>query len=106
LGDIINHDNYNCEVILESGEQYRVFANWMHNQELDTWQGWTCHAGNKRLYIDKNFDVFGGECKNDFLGSAITGFEILNHTVCRRERCTGCTDDLMVEKHAPGSIDD
>lgn len=101
MDNIKNHVNYNCQITLESGEEYRIFANWMHNQDLDHWNGWICHAGNKRLYIYKNFDVYGGECQNDYLGSALDGFEMLEHTICRRERCTGCTDDLIVEKHAP-----
>ena len=55
-------------------------------------------AGASRLYIDKNLDVWGGECKNDKLGNALTGFEILDYTICQQVQCYGCTDDLMVEK--------
>ena len=102
MSDIENHNNYNCRVTLESGEQYQVFSNWIHNQGLDHWRNWICHAGNKRLHIDKDFNVFGGECRNDHLGSAIGNFEMLDNTICRKDRCTGCTDDLMVEKRAPG----
>jgi len=106
LIDIENHINYNCEIIIESGDKYRIYANWLHNQGLDHWDGWVCHAGNKRLYIDKDLQVFGGECRNDYLGSAIQGFGMLDKTICRRTTCTGCTDDLMVEKHAPETDND
>lgn len=93
-----NHDNYNCEITLDSGETYKVYANWLHNNNLDQWTGWNCQAGANRLYIDKNLEVYGGECKNDSLGHAIDGFKLLSGTTCRQNTCTGCTDDLMVRK--------
>lgn len=94
-----NHPNYNCEITTSTGQTYQVFANWLHNSNLDSWQGWHCQAGSKRLYIDKNLEVFGGMCCNDKLGNAVTGFDLLDHSVCRQTQCTGCTDDLQVEKH-------
>jgi hypothetical protein len=94
-----NQENYNCRVITDSGEEYLVYANWLHNQGLDLWKGWTCEAGATRLLIDKNLKVYSGECKNDLLGSAIDEFKVLEHTICKQERCTGCTDDLIVAKH-------
>jgi hypothetical protein len=34
------------------------------------------------------------------LGNLETGWELLPaQTVCTRDRCTGCTDDLMAAKH-------
>lgn len=93
--------NYNCEIQLESGETYRVFANWLHNNELDYWQGWNCNTGVTRLHIDKNFKVFNGECGVLELGHALDGFELVETTVCTRTRCIGCTDDLVTKKHAP-----
>lgn len=93
-----NHQNYNCEITTESGQTFRIYANWLHNENLDHWQGWECSAGSTRLYIDKNFDVWSGDCKNDFLGHALTEFEILEQTICKRTRCTGCTDDLVIAK--------
>lgn len=95
-----NHVNYNCEIETDTGETYRVYANWLHNQQLDRWQGWRCDAGHTRFYIDKNFDVWSGECQNNYLGNALTQWEPISDTVCGRETCTGCTDDLMTKKHA------
>ena len=93
-----NQENYNCRITLDSGEEYLIYANWLHNEQLDNWQGWTCEAGATRLLIDKDLKVYSGECKNDLLGSAIDEFTILEHSTCRQQRCTGCTDDLMVAK--------
>ena len=93
-----NHQNYNCEIKTDQGQTYQVFANWMHNEQLDLWQGWQCAAGSTRLYIDKNLNVWSGECKNDSLGHALNDFNILENYLCKRFRCTGCTDDLAVAK--------
>lgn len=94
-----NHTNHNCQITLNDGDQYLIYANWMHNNDQDHWQGWDCQAGAVRLHIDKNLEVWSGECKNDHLGSALDeNFAILDGTVCRRDRCTGCTDDLIVAK--------
>ena len=96
-----DHDNYNCVVTTDNGVEHRVYANWMHNNQLDNWQGWRCAAGESRFYIDSNFDVWSGECKNDFLGNAQTQWQTKTDTVCKRETCTGCTDDLLATKHQP-----
>lgn len=95
-----NHSNYNCQITLDNGDEYKVYANWIHNESLDFWQGWTCYAGSTRLSIDQDFNVWSGECRNDYLGSALHGFNLVDHTVCKRNTCTGCTDDLLVKKYA------
>ena len=97
---IKNHENYNCRVTTEEGNEYLIYANWLPNNDLDHWKGWICHAGHTRLSIDKNLKVFGGECKNDYLGTT-DSFELLEYTVCNQERCGGCTDDLITAKHSP-----
>jgi len=80
-----------------------VFANWIHNNDLDHWNGWQCNAGVTRISIDKQCDVYSGECHNDFLGNALAGdLKLLSEpTTCQQSRCTGCTDDLMVKKQKP-----
>ena len=99
LNDWSDHPNYNCRLTFEDGSQRLVYANWLHNERLDTWLGWTCMAGSRRLYIDKNLQVWSGECRNDHLGSALDGFVTLEHAICKQEVCSGCTDDLAVAKH-------
>jgi hypothetical protein len=103
LSKFENHVNYNCKIITDSGEEFLVYANWLHNEKLDSWQGWACDAGNTRFYIDKNFDIWSGECKNDYLGNVLDQWAINAHTRCRRETCTGCTDDLITKKNYDGS---
>jgi hypothetical protein len=96
-----NHKNYNCQITTDTGEEYFIYANWLHNNNLDNWKDWYCEAGATRLYIDKDLNIFSGECKNDGLGSALSNFTLLDHTICKQERCFGCTDDLIVAKKKP-----
>jgi hypothetical protein len=92
-----NHSNYNCRVLTEDGQEYLLYANWLHNNQFNHWKDWQCNAGVTRLYIDKDLNVHSGECENDLLGT-VFDFELLNSNICKRDRCTGCTDDLIVPK--------
>lgn len=94
-----NHEYYNCEITLLDNTKYRVDANWLHNEQLDSWQGWACSAGQHRLMIDENFNVYSGECLNDNLGNLFAEWQLLDKpTTCQQLRCTGCTDDLLQSK--------
>ena len=94
-----NHSNYNCKVTLDSGQQFDIYANWMHNEKQDNFQGWHCDAGHTRFYIDKNFDIWDGECKNTLLGNVIDDWATESNNICKRDTCTGCTDDLIAAKN-------
>lgn len=96
---MIKHDNYNCQVTDDQGQEHLVYANWLHNEHLDNWLGYCCDAGHTRFHIDKNFDVWSGECKNDYLGNALSDWSPKTDTICKRITCTGCTDDLIVKKY-------
>ena len=94
-----NQQYYNCEITLTDGNKFLVNANWLHNQALDHWQDWQCDAGVLRLDIDKDFNVHSGECQNQYLGNLFTVWAPLGAPgTCNRERCTGCTDDLLISK--------
>jgi hypothetical protein len=102
LNQFENHSNYNCRITTDTGEEYRVYANWIHNEKLDNWQGWSCDAGYTRFYIDKNFDIWSGECQNDRLGNVLGDWDIKPNNHCERATCTGCTDDLITRKQHAG----
>lgn len=94
-----NHKNYNCKITLSNGEEYFVYGNWIHNQDLDHWYSWDCNAGLDRLSIEADFSVYGGECKNDYLGNINSNWDILDKpTKCKRATCIGCVDDLIISK--------
>ena len=95
-----NHHNNNCTILLDNGDQYQIYANWLHNHNLDNFKGWQCDAGITRISIDPAGQVFSGECENSNLGNLNTGWHLLEESVavCDRDRCTGCTDDLLAKK--------
>jgi len=73
----------------------------LRNENIDYWPGWHCKAGVNAIYIYKN-EVYGGECCNDFLGNLDQEWDLIdNYTICRFDRCGGCTFDLMQEKEKP-----
>ena len=94
------HDdpNYNCIVTTDTGVQRKLYANWLHNNGQDHWQGWHCASGHQRFYIDSDFEIWGGECQNDHLGKVLEDFAVQTNSVCKQTTCTGCTDDLMTFK--------
>lgn len=89
--------NYNITVTWDDGTTNNVYANRLHNEQLDYWQGWKCTAGATSIYIYES-EVYGGECCNDRLGTLGDWELIQQHTTCKLERCTGCTTDLTREK--------
>ena len=94
-----NQKFYNCEVITESGDKFLVDGNWLHNNNIDCWLDWKCNAGSDRIYITADLDIYSGQCKNDYLGNLLTNWDLLeNPTVCKKQTCTGCTDDLILRK--------
>jgi hypothetical protein len=97
--------NYNCVVTLANGKEEFLFADRLHNENLDHWKGWKCAAGYNYVSIKPNFDVYGSHCENDYLGNLNDEFQILTeHTVCKKDRCIACTADLMVDKFSPKSL--
>tara|TARA_B110000503_G_C6984776_1_gene344769 strand:+ start:502 stop:804 length:303 start_codon:yes stop_codon:yes gene_type:complete len=98
---MLDHKNHNCEVFFEDGTSAKVYANWIHNNNLDLWQGWSCAAGADRILITEDLDIYSGECKNDYLGNLNSEWNLIEKPICKRARCTGCTDDLLVKKSKP-----
>ena len=94
-----NHQYYNCEIELSDGSTYKVNANWLHNNNLDHWQGWECDAGYHMIEIDKDFNVYSAHCQNEKLGNVFDEWYIFDKpSTCLRARCTGCTEDLLIAK--------
>lgn len=89
--------HYNCIVRDDQDLEYRIYANQMHNLGLDLFKGWSCDAGVDRILIDVDGSIWNGECFDKQLGTW-DDWRLLDSHVCRRDRCTGCTDDLMTRK--------
>lgn len=98
---------YNCKIELNNGESYLIQANTLHNQKLDYWKDWSCYVGHDRIYIDHDLKVYNGECLTVDLGSLDSQWELMSRpTQCPRDRCTGCTDDLLTKKYKGQSKND
>ncbi len=94
-----NHKFYNCKIELVDGSSHLIDANWLHNNDLDQWKGWQCNAGYNRLHIEADLSVYSGACMNDYLGKLNEEWSLLpGPTTCTKDRCTGATDDLLINK--------
>lgn len=92
--------NYNAKITFEDGTSNLIFVNNLNNAKANLWEGWHCKAGVTAIYIYKN-EVYSGECRNDRLGS-LDQWELINeYTVCKQQRCFGCTTDMLQEKWKP-----
>jgi MoaA/NifB/PqqE/SkfB family radical SAM enzyme len=99
IKNLQNHINYNCQATTNDGSTFLLHANTLHNDKLDFWKGWKCAAGRLRIHIDSKLKVYSGVCRNDELG-LVEDFQLLPfYTTCNRIRCTGCTDDLIIQKY-------
>ena len=98
---MIDDLNYNSKVTFDDGTTSLIYANRLHNEEVDYWQAWHCDAGVNYIYIYQN-EVYSGECVNDKLGVLDKDWELFdNYTICHLPRCSGCTTDLMQKKQKP-----
>jgi len=94
-----NHEFYNCTVYLTDQQSFLMEANWLHNNLVDSWQGWQCHAGYDRLFLDSDGNLYSGDCRNDHLGHVDQDWKLFDQpTICWQEQCTGCVEDLLVTK--------
>ena len=96
---LTDHIFYNCEVTTSDGSVYKINADSLHIDNLDFWENWHCDTGRTRIFIDVDGNVYGGMCRNDHLGHIDTDWQILKQsTICKKNRCINCTDDLMAAK--------
>ena len=95
-------EDIHCSAIVElkDGSEVNISANQLYDKDLHHWKGWLCNAGVTSIYIDNDFSVYAGTCKNDNLGNLFDeNFKFLTeYTICRKESCTACASDLYTEK--------
>jgi len=97
--NLSDHKFYNCKVTFDNNKSYLMDANFLHNEKLDSWEGYNCFAGVDRIYVDADNNVYSGLCENDFLGNIDNWNLFVKPTICKKKNCTGCTDDLIVKKY-------
>jgi MoaA/NifB/PqqE/SkfB family radical SAM enzyme len=100
-----NHINYNCEITLEDGETFKVYSQWLNNEELNYWKGWECSAGRLAIVIKPNDDVYGCVKKHDYLGNLNNEWDLMKSPViCRFDRCAVNTLELSLPKQKNGDL--
>lgn len=100
MNNLVPDENYNCSALFDDGSEIPVYANQLHNKDLDKWSGWACMAGMTRLYIDNTGNVWSCEARNQHLGYIGQSWNVLHEpSTCRQENCGPCTDDLATEKY-------
>jgi hypothetical protein len=98
---LVTNENCNAIVTTTTGDSVAIFADQLIEAKLNFFYGWSCNAGSERIYIEKDFTVYSGECKNNKLGNLFDeNFKILDKpVVCMQSSCT-CTGDIYTTKKA------
>ena len=96
------HKDIHCNAIVytKNGQRIEILANQLFDKNLHRWQGWHCNVGVDSIFIDDDFSVYAGNCKNDKLGNLFSeDFALfVNPTICKRTTCSSCTNDLYSTK--------
>ena len=96
----INHNNYNCKITYDTGEEKYIYSNWLNNNNLNNFEGWECHTGATRIFIDKSLNVYNGMCYTKHLGNLTTEWNLVDKKIiCPNQRCTSNTDDLATRRN-------
>jgi hypothetical protein len=89
----------NCVVEFDSGESLSIGSADLSQDGMHAWKDWHCCAGHHMLHINTDLTVFGCNAQNDYLGNLGQDWNILpSPTVCNRNKCSTCIDDLMISK--------
>jgi MoaA/NifB/PqqE/SkfB family radical SAM enzyme len=89
----------NAIVELANGESIAIDAVQLVDKNLTNFKGWQCYAGVERMYIDPQFKVYSGQCRNDYIGELFDNNLSLftEPTVCKQEKCV-CVADIFTTK--------
>lgn len=90
----------NSVIKTQDGQELEIRAHRLYDLGLAHWQGWQCSAGKDMIFVDHDFTVYSGQCRNDCLGNLFDEhFKLFTEpTICKRTECTPCESDLLVKK--------
>ena len=96
------HKDNNCNTVvtLKDGTIIEVKADQIYDKNLHHWEGWFCNVGVDSIFVDSDFTVYAGNCRNDKLGNLFDkDFSLFDKpTICKQKKCTSCTSDLFSTK--------
>lgn len=92
--------NCNAIVHLLDGSKLEISADQLYDKNLHYWQGWHCNVGVDSIFIDNDYTVYAGQCRNDKLGNLFDNdFKFFEEpTICKQISCTPCATDLYSHK--------
>jgi|688.fasta_scaffold00284_6 hypothetical protein len=101
---LIKDQNCNAVVTTADGQEVAVNASRLYDLGLARWKDWQCSAGKDMIFVDHDFTVYSGQCRNDCLGNLFDqDFKLFDDfSVCKRDECTPCETDLFTKKQHPG----
>jgi hypothetical protein len=87
-------------VFLKNGSSIEVSTDQIHSKHLHHWKDWYCNVGVDSIFIDNDFTVYAGNCRNDRLGNLHDkNFSLFKKAMkCKQETCTSCASDLFSTK--------
>ena len=88
---------YNCTVTDINDTEYNVNCKQLYNNNHNNFKNWLCNAGVDRISIEHDM-VWSGESHNDFLGTIDDWEPLTQPAICKREKCTACSQDLIITK--------
>jgi hypothetical protein len=98
---LLKKDQYcNTVVQTKNGEKIEIAADQLYNSDLHHWKDWHCYVGVDSIFIDDDYTVYAGNCRNDSLGNLFDPkFQLFQEPgVCKKETCTLCASDLYSTK--------
>ena len=98
--NLYKDNNCNAIVFLQDGTSVEVSTDQIHSKNLHHWKDWYCNVGIDSIYIDNDYTVYAGMCKNDNLGNLFDeNFSFFTEpNKCKQETCSSCTSDLFSRK--------
>ena len=90
-------------LVIDKHNKYSEYDEiFLMNSGLTNWKGWLCSIGQINLEIEKNGNVYGGNCKqriyyNNLYNSNFSFSPVKNLTVCNQDYCK-CFHDISIYK--------
>jgi len=94
------NEHCNAVVFLKDGTTIEVSTDQLHSKNLHHWKDWYCNVGVDSIFIDYDYTVYTGNCRNDILGNLYDkNFSLFKNPMkCKQQTCTSCASDLFSTK--------
>jgi hypothetical protein len=97
----LKKDQYcNTVVYTKNSETIEIAADQLYDNNLHHWKGWHCFVGVDSIFVDDDYTVYAGNCRNDTLENLFNpDFQLFQKPgICKQKTCTSCASDLYSTK--------